>query len=548
MILFILDGNAVILRKKKYATHALKPNLKERMGGGGGGLEERKKSNLIYPDFFKIFSPRPVPTSLLFNLWWNFITLKAFSPPSFERIDGPNVLLVTSRSVCLDWWRCSSVPVINALYDAHAHTRSPQMKVPLSLPLLWIRKDIHIQIQTSTWLFLSPRCSDTTSLAASLSGFFLCLSLKRLICNSLRLIWPSHSLQLLRWWLPVSLTVSPAVPVSLQLCSHPTAVLSVYSLSDCLSLSVSALTVSVLACTLYLLLLLVTCCTLILNKAYRTVGLSVCWSPSIYLSLSKHMSIDPSIHPPVCLPSASYPSIYLSPSIHPFTCLSVCLPSVIQLCIHFLSLSPSIHLSIHPSIYLSFSIHSSILSVCLPAIFHPFIHPYISCRHPSVHQSTSTVFIHEFILSPAYPLACQASIHPSIHPFTCLHPFTHPFIHSFIHSVHLSSCYLSIHPSCLCPSVHPFTCLSTCMSPLIHPSIHPSCRLSMHAPLLYSLLTVSDAYIMYPSVYDYRWISVYPMNVFIKITKAMAKPCWMKKWNIYHFISLVSVGPTPTWH
>lgn len=34
MILFILDRNAVILRKKKYATHALKPNLKERMGGG----------------------------------------------------------------------------------------------------------------------------------------------------------------------------------------------------------------------------------------------------------------------------------------------------------------------------------------------------------------------------------------------------------------------------------------------------------------------------------------------------------------------------------
>lgn len=46
IILFILDGNAVILRKKKYATHALKPNLKERMGGGGGGREKEIQFNL----------------------------------------------------------------------------------------------------------------------------------------------------------------------------------------------------------------------------------------------------------------------------------------------------------------------------------------------------------------------------------------------------------------------------------------------------------------------------------------------------------------------
>lgn len=102
MILFILDSNAVILRKKKYATHALKPNLKERMGGGWR-REKEIQFNLI---FLSIFSPRPVPTSILFNLWQNFITLKAFSPPSFERIDGPNVFLVTSRSVCLDWRPC----------------------------------------------------------------------------------------------------------------------------------------------------------------------------------------------------------------------------------------------------------------------------------------------------------------------------------------------------------------------------------------------------------------------------------------------------------
>lgn len=70
MILFILDGNAVILRKKKYATHALKPNLKERMCGG---VEERKKSNLIYPDVFLYFHPGLSPQ--VFYLTYGGISL-----------------------------------------------------------------------------------------------------------------------------------------------------------------------------------------------------------------------------------------------------------------------------------------------------------------------------------------------------------------------------------------------------------------------------------------------------------------------------------------
>ncbi len=324
-------------------------------------------------------------------------------------MNGPNVFLVTSRSVRLDWWRCSSVPVINALYNADSYTRSPQMKVPLSLALLWIRKDIHIQIQTPI-----PRgCSCLPGVATPppclrlyLASSSVCLpnGCSVTLCNWSDLLspcscsdddWLSH-------WLSLRLFLSPcSSAVTLQLFS-----LSTVSLIVILSLY-HALTVSVLVCTLYLLLLLVTCCTLILNKAYRTVGLSVYWSPSIYLPLSKHLSINPSI----CL------SVY-----HPLT--------------------------IHP----------------LPVSIHPFIHLSVG--------------------------------------------------------------------------------LSAFRSPSFRPSVHPT----YYPTLLYSLLTVSDAYSMYPSVCDYRLIYVHPLIVFMNITKAMAKPCWMRKLNIYNFISLGSVGPTFTWH
>lgn len=121
-----------------------------------------------------------------FHYLESFSVSSLCSPPCLQYFEWirTNVFLVTSRSEYLDPWMCSRVPVINALYKVpwnnaldddcteqsnvhtckHTGTQLHPLKVvvgrgALSMPLMWIKGDIHIQIGLPGGPFTIPPSS-----------------------------------------------------------------------------------------------------------------------------------------------------------------------------------------------------------------------------------------------------------------------------------------------------------------------------------------------------------------------------------------------------
>lgn len=108
-----------------------------------------------------------------FHYLESFSVSSLCSPPCRQYFEWirTNVFLVTSRSKYLDPWMCSRVPMINALYKVpwnnavdddcteqstvhtrkYTGTRPHPLKLVVdrgapSMPLMWIKRDIHIQM------------------------------------------------------------------------------------------------------------------------------------------------------------------------------------------------------------------------------------------------------------------------------------------------------------------------------------------------------------------------------------------------------------------